>query len=106
MAATRSACSGATLWPVKGPQWCWQIERDLRFVDKAGTEIKPDQDGVFRRWGIVDHIRCRYPPSKAASETRSPFNCAEAQPARDRRLWSIPTERDGIECRLASTSLA
>ena len=38
---------------------------DLRFVDKAGTEIKPDQDGVFRRWGIVDHIRCRYPPSKA-----------------------------------------
>ena len=27
VAATRSACSGATLWPVKGPQWCWQIER-------------------------------------------------------------------------------
>ena len=27
VAATRSACSGASLWPVKGPQWCWQIER-------------------------------------------------------------------------------
>ena len=27
VAATRSACSGAALWPVKGPQWCWQIEQ-------------------------------------------------------------------------------
>ena len=32
VAATRSACSGATLWPVKGPQWCWQIERQRIYI--------------------------------------------------------------------------
>ena len=49
--------SQANLFPI--------VLGDLRFIDKGGAEIKADHDGVFRRWRLVDHIRCRYPPSKA-----------------------------------------
>ena len=52
-----SPLSQANLFPI--------VLGDLRFIDKGGAEIKADRDGVFRRWRLVDHIRCRYPPSKA-----------------------------------------
>lgn len=49
--------SQANLFPI--------VIADLLFFDKAGSELKADSDGVFRRWHRTSYIKCRYPPSKA-----------------------------------------